>query len=57
MFHELSTVAFALSASISWGAGDFSGGIATRRAQVLSVVFGSYAVGACILVLLALILS
>ena len=57
MFHELSTVAFALSASISWGAGDFSGGIATRRAQVLSVVFGSYTVGVCILVLLALIWS
>ena len=36
MFHGLSTVAFALSASISWGAGDFSGGLATRRAQVLS---------------------
>ena len=29
MFHELSTVAFALAASISWGAGDFSGGTRT----------------------------
>ena len=57
MFHELSTVAFALSASISWGAGDFSGGLATRRAQVLSVVFGSYTVGLCMLILLALIAS
>src|SRR5438094_9825361 len=55
MFHELSTVAFALSASISWGAGDFSGGFATRRAQVLSVVFGSYTVGLGMLILLALI--
>jgi drug/metabolite transporter (DMT)-like permease len=57
MFRELSTVAFALSASISWGAGDFSGGFATRRAQVFSVVFGSYTVGFCMLVVLALIWS
>jgi drug/metabolite transporter (DMT)-like permease len=57
MFHELSTVAFALSASISWGAGDFSGGFATRRAQVLSVVFGSYTIGLCMLILLAMIAS
>ncbi len=57
MFHELSTVAFALSAAILWGAGDFSGGLATRRAQVLSVVFGSYAIGFCVLVVLALIWS
>jgi len=57
MFHGLSTVAFALSASISWGAGDFSGGFATRRAQVLSVVLGAYAVGLCTLILLALIWS
>jgi len=55
MFHGLSTVAFALAASISWGAGDFSGGFATRRAQVLSVVLGAYAVGLCTLIVLALI--
>jgi drug/metabolite transporter (DMT)-like permease len=57
MFHELSTVAFALAASISWGAGDFSGGFATRRAQVLSVVVGAYTVGLCMLIVLALIWS
>jgi drug/metabolite transporter (DMT)-like permease len=57
MFHQLSTVVFALSASMSWGAGDFSGGFATRRAQVLSVVFGSYAIGFCLLVVLALLSS
>src|SRR5437660_1745081 len=55
MFHELSTVAFALAASITWGAGDFSGGFATRRAQVLSVVIGAYAVGLGMLIVLALI--
>ncbi len=57
MFHELSTVVFAFSASITWGAGDFSGGIATRRAQVLSVVFGAYTIGLCMLIVLALIWS
>jgi drug/metabolite transporter (DMT)-like permease len=57
MFHELSTIAFALAASISWGAGDFSGGFATRRAQVLSVVLGAYTVGLCTLIVLALIWS
>ncbi len=57
MFHELSTVAFALAASITWGAGDFSGGLATRRAQVLSVVIGAYTVGFMMLVTLALIWS
>ena len=57
MFHELSTVAFALAASISWGAGDFSGGLATRRAQVLSVVIGAYVVGLIMLIALAFIWS
>ncbi len=57
MFHQLSTVVFALFASVTWGAGDFSGGLATRRAQVLSVVFGSYALGFCLLVIVALLFS
>ena len=57
MFHGLSTVGFALAASLSWGAGDFSGGFATRRAQVLSVVVGAYAVGLIMLIALALVRS
>jgi len=57
MFHELSTVALALAASISWGAGDFSGGLASRRAQVLSVVIGAYIIGLCIFIVFALIWS
>jgi drug/metabolite transporter (DMT)-like permease len=57
MFHQLSTVMFALFASVSWGAGDFSGGLATRRAQVLSVVFGSYVLGLSTLVIVALLIS
>ena len=57
MFHGLSNVGFALAASLSWGAGDFSGGLATRRAQVLSVVVGAYAVGLIMLIALALVWS
>ncbi len=57
MFHGLSTVAFALAASITWGAGDFSGGLATRRAQVLSVVVVAYSVGFVMLIGLALVWS
>ncbi len=54
MFHELNTVGFALAASLSWGAGDFSGGFATRRAKVLSVVVGAHAIGLVLLIVLAL---
>jgi drug/metabolite transporter (DMT)-like permease len=57
MFHGLSTVAFALAASLSWGAGDFSGGFATRRAKVLSVVVGAHAVGLILLIAIALVWS
>jgi drug/metabolite transporter (DMT)-like permease len=54
MFHGLDTVVFALAASITWGAGDFSGGLATRRDQVLSVVVGAHTVGLIMLITLAL---
>lgn len=48
------TVLFGLAASISWGTGDFSGGLASRRAHVFSVVLAAYAVGMVILPVLAL---
>jgi drug/metabolite transporter (DMT)-like permease len=57
MFHGLDTVGFALAASLSWGAGDFSGGVATRRAKVLSVVIAAHAIGLIMLIALALIWS
>jgi drug/metabolite transporter (DMT)-like permease len=47
-------VLFGLAASISWGTGDFSGGLASRRAHVFSVVLASYAVGMVLLPILAL---
>ncbi|HEV8192436.1 MAG TPA: DMT family transporter [Ktedonobacterales bacterium] len=49
------TVAFGLAASLCWGSGDFSGGLASRRANPSSVVVSGYAVGFVLLVVLALI--
>jgi drug/metabolite transporter (DMT)-like permease len=54
MNHLVATVAFGLSASLCWGSGDFSGGLASRRATVSSVVTASYTVGLALLVGLAL---
>jgi drug/metabolite transporter (DMT)-like permease len=49
------TIIFGLAASLCWGSGDFSGGLASRRAHVTSVVFADYGVGFVMLVILALI--
>jgi len=49
------TVLFGLAASLCWGSGDFSGGLASRRANPSSVVISAYAVGFFVLVALALI--
>jgi drug/metabolite transporter (DMT)-like permease len=51
------TVLFGLAASISWGTGDFSGGLASRRAHVFSVVLATYVVGMILLPILALAFS
>lgn len=48
------TVLFGLAASLSWGAGDFSGGLASRRVHVFSVVLAVYVVGVVLLPVLAL---
>ena len=53
--HLFATVIFGLAASLCWGSGDFSGGLASRRAYVGSVVLADYAVGLVLLVTLALI--
>src|SRR5437870_3107258 len=55
MNHIFATVIFGLSASLCWGSGDFSGGLASRRANVLSVVIGDFTVGFVLLVMLALL--
>ncbi len=57
MNQNLLTVLFGLSASLSWGAGDFSGGLATRRANVMSVVIAAYTLGFALLIAVALLWS
>lgn len=55
MDHFVATVVFGLSAALCWGSGDFSGGLASRRANVASVVIAAYSVGFVLLVALALL--
>ena len=46
---------FALSAGIAWGAGDFTGGMVTRRIGAIYTMFISYLVALITLVIIALI--
>jgi hypothetical protein len=55
MNHLFAPVIFGLAASLCWDSGDFSGGLASRRANVGSVVLTDYTVGLILLVTLALI--
>ncbi|GAC1315384.1 MAG: DMT family transporter [Ktedonobacteraceae bacterium] len=57
MNHNLITVLFGLAASLSWGSGDVSGGLATRRANVMSVVIAAYMLGFVLLIAFALLWS
>ena len=47
------SVALGLASAASWGAGDFAGGLASRRAPALGVVVASQAVGIALLVAFA----
>jgi drug/metabolite transporter (DMT)-like permease len=49
------TVLFGLAASLCWGSGDFSGGLASRRINASSVVIAGYTVGFVLLLAVALI--
>lgn len=55
MSHALATVLFGLLASLCWGSGDFSGGLASRRTNATSVVVLAYFTGFVLLVALALL--
>ncbi|AKB86197.1 EamA family transporter [Methanococcoides methylutens] len=54
---EILIIFFGLAAAATWGAADFSGGFATRRASVYSVVIITQAVGLVVLPLLAVYFS
>ncbi|GAC1566520.1 MAG: DMT family transporter [Ktedonobacteraceae bacterium] len=51
------TVVFGLAASLAWGSGDFSGGLASRKAHVFSVVLAAYLAGLVLLPILILVSS
>jgi drug/metabolite transporter (DMT)-like permease len=57
MRSEVLAVAFGLASAASWGSGDFSGGVASRRGNVYSVVIVSQLIGAVFLFVLALTLG
>jgi drug/metabolite transporter (DMT)-like permease len=57
MNHALAPIVFGLAASLCWGSGDFSGGLASRRASASSAVTAAYAAGFVLLIALALILK
>src|SRR5688572_1715939 len=52
---DLAAVVFGLASALSWGAGDFSGGLATKRASVFGVLAISHAAGLLLLIVLALV--
>ena len=52
--HGLASVMFGLASAACWGAGDFCGGLATRRTHVYSVIIASQIVGVAMLIALAM---
>jgi drug/metabolite transporter (DMT)-like permease len=54
---EAASAVFGLASAIAWGAGDFCGGLATKRTSVNRVVIGSQTVGMTALILLALVMG
>jgi drug/metabolite transporter (DMT)-like permease len=54
---DFAPIFFGLVSAACWGAGDFSGGMATKRAGVFSVVIASQFIGALLLTLLAILFA
>lgn len=52
---ELSTILFGLLSALTWGAGDFCGGLSSKRAHAYTVVLVAEFVGALLLAALAVI--
>jgi drug/metabolite transporter (DMT)-like permease len=53
---ELAPIVFGLTSAACWGAGDFCGGLATKRTQVYRVIISSQLVSLMLLLILALAL-
>lgn len=52
---DLSAVVFGLAASAAWGAGDFSGGMASRRLHTILVVAAAHGIGLVLMAALAVL--
>ena len=48
---EFLAVGFGMASAITWGAADFCGGVATKRSEIVSVLFVSQLIGATLLVI------
>ena len=57
MNSDFLAITYGLSSALTWGAGDFSGGFATKRSNVFTVIFISQIIGAILLVLLGFVFS
>lgn len=57
MTSDLAPIVFGLLSAAAWGAGDFCGGLATKRSNVYGVLIGSQAAGCVALVIMALAFS
>ena len=54
---SLWAVVYGLASALTWGVGDFSGGFATKRSNVIGVIVASQIVGVTLLAALALLLG
>lgn len=50
MSMEFLAITYGISSALTWGAGDFSGGLASKRGNVLSVIFYSQILGVILLI-------
>ncbi len=54
---ETLAITYGLASALTWGASDFSGGYASRKAAVLRVIFWSQLLGGALILFLALLFS
>ncbi len=55
--NELNSIVFGLLSALTWGAGDFNGGLATRKSGVYAVVIFAELIGALVLLIIALVVG